>query len=151
MIEWKLLVTHLVPLLQPKKIIVSTVAIRIFSKFRDYFYYAEDFPVYSDNKSLSCVVTSSKFNDSGTRWVLELSNYNFPIKYQPGKVSLDCDYFLVRRSKVLKTLSRKLIFLVFQQLLALYRLVVTIGWLFYQAPLTFYITLILKTTISEIR
>ena len=110
-----------------KKLSSPQWQIRIFSKFRDYFYYAEDFPVYSDNKSLSCVVTSSKFNDSGTCWVLELSKYNFPIKYQPEKVSVDCDYFLARRSKVLKTLSRKLIFLVFQQLLALHRLVVTIG------------------------
>ena len=26
------------------------------------------------------------------RWVSELSNYNFSINYQPGKVSVDCDY-----------------------------------------------------------
>ena len=70
---------------------------------------------------------SSKCNASGTRWVLELFNYNFSIKYQPGKVSVNCDYFLARQSKVLKTAPRKLIFLVFQQLLGPYTLAVTIG------------------------
>ena len=26
------------------------------------------------------------------RWVLKSYNYNFSIKYQPGKVGVDCDY-----------------------------------------------------------
>ena len=38
------------------------------------------------------VMTLSKLNVSGMHWVSELSDYNFPIKHRPGKVSLDCDY-----------------------------------------------------------
>ena len=41
---------------------------------------------------MSYVMTSLKLNASGMRWVSELSNYNFSIKYRPGKVSADCDH-----------------------------------------------------------
>ena len=61
-------------------------------KFRDYLYYAEHFTVYSDNNPLSYVMTSSKFNATGMRWVSELANFKFDIKYRPGKISVDCDY-----------------------------------------------------------
>ena len=61
-------------------------------KFHDYLYYAKEFTVYSDNNPLSYVLTSAKLNATGLRWVSELSNYNFKIKYRPGKKSQDCDY-----------------------------------------------------------
>ena len=61
-------------------------------KFRDYLYYSEHFTVYSDNNPLSYVMTSSKLNATGMRWVSELANFNFDIKYRPGKISIDCDY-----------------------------------------------------------
>ena len=35
---------------------------------------------------------SSNLNASGMRWVSELSNHNFSIKYRLGKVSIYCDY-----------------------------------------------------------
>ena len=37
-------------------------------------------------------MTSSKLNASGMRWVSELANFKFDIKYRPGKISVDCDY-----------------------------------------------------------
>ena len=42
----------------------------ITNKFRDYFYYAEHFTVFSDNNPM---MTPSKFNASVMRWVSELS------------------------------------------------------------------------------
>lgn len=37
------------------------------------------------------------------RWVAELANFNFKIKYRPGKVSQDCD-FLSRPTSSIETL-----------------------------------------------
>lgn len=31
-------------------------------------------------------------NSSKIRWVRELANYNFNVKYRPSKLSTDCDY-----------------------------------------------------------
>ena len=39
----------------------------ITNKFRDYLYYPEHFTVYSDNKPLPYVMTSSKLNALGMR------------------------------------------------------------------------------------
>ena len=46
-------------------------------KFRDYLYYAEHFTVYSNNNPLSYLMTSSKLNATGMRWVSELANFKF--------------------------------------------------------------------------
>ena len=61
-------------------------------KFRDYLYYANEFTVYSDNNPLSYVMSTAKLNATGMRWVSELADFNFKVKYRPGKSSQDCDY-----------------------------------------------------------
>lgn len=64
----------------------------ITDKFREYLYYGQPFTVYTDNNPLSYVLTTAKLNACGMRWVAELADYNFTIKYRPGKDSIDCDY-----------------------------------------------------------
>ena len=47
------------------------------------------FTVYTDNNPLTYVLSTAKFNSTGHRWVSELADYNFDIKYRPGKVNKD--------------------------------------------------------------
>ena len=61
-------------------------------KFHDFLYYASSFTVLSDCNPLSYLLTSAKLNATTIRWVGELANYNFTIKYRPGKQSVDCDF-----------------------------------------------------------
>ncbi len=63
--------------------------------FRDYFYYAPSFVVYTDNNPLTYVTSSAKLNATGHRWLAELADFNFTIKYHPG-----------RKNQVADTLSR---------------------------------------------
>ena len=63
----------------------------ITEKFRDYLYYTPSFTVYTDNNPLTYVLTTAKLNSTGHRWVAELADYNFNIKYRPGKVNVDAD------------------------------------------------------------
>ena len=60
-------------------------------KFRDYLYYAPRFTIYTDNNPLTYVMSSAKLNAVGHRWVGELSDFRFEIKYRPGKVNIDAD------------------------------------------------------------
>ena len=60
-------------------------------QFRDYLYYAPSFTVYTDNNTLTYVLSSAKFNASVLRWISELADFNFKIKYRPGKINLDAD------------------------------------------------------------
>ena len=64
----------------------------ITDKFHDFLYYSSFFTVYSDCNPLTYVMSSSKLNATTMRWVGELANYHFNIKYRPGKQSVDCDY-----------------------------------------------------------
>ena len=59
--------------------------------FHEYLYYADPFIIYTDNNPLTYVMTSSKLNASGQRWVNELAYYNFSIKYRPGTINKDAD------------------------------------------------------------
>ncbi len=59
-------------------------------KFHDYLY-GQDFVVYTDNNPLSYVLTSAKLDSAGARWLSELSQYQFSIKYRPGKNNTDAD------------------------------------------------------------
>ena len=63
--------------------------------FRDYLYYAPSFVVYTDNNPLAYVTSSAKLNATGHRWVTELADFNFTVKYHPG-----------RKNQVADTLSR---------------------------------------------
>ena len=60
-------------------------------KFWDYLYYAPSFTVYTDNNPLTYILTSAKLNATGHRWVAELADYNFKIKYRPGRNNADAD------------------------------------------------------------
>ena len=63
----------------------------ISDEFRDLLYYAPSFTTYTDNNLLTYVMTSAKLNATGHRWVADLSNFNFTIKYKPGKHNVDAD------------------------------------------------------------
>ena len=57
-------------------------------KFRDYLYYATSFSVYTDNNPLTYVLTSAKLSAVDHRWVAEWVDFNFSIKYRPGKTDV---------------------------------------------------------------
>ncbi|KAJ8000023.1 hypothetical protein DPEC_G00200510 [Dallia pectoralis] len=60
-------------------------------KFRDYLFYTPHFTVYTDNNPLTYVMSTAKPNAVGHRWVGELSDFRFDVKYRPGKVNIDAD------------------------------------------------------------
>lgn len=62
------------------------------NKFRDYLFYVPSSVVYTDNNPLTYVMSSAKLNATGLRWVAELADYNFTIKYRPGDSNIEADY-----------------------------------------------------------
>ena len=54
-------------------------------------YYAPHFTVYTDNKLLTYVLTTAKLNATDHRWVAELSDFHFNVKYRPGTANKDAD------------------------------------------------------------
>ena len=48
----------------------------------------------TDNNPLTYVFTTAKLDATGHRWLAELSNYNFSIKYRSGKKNADADALL---------------------------------------------------------
>ena len=56
----------------------------ITDKFREYLGYADHFCVFTDNNPLVYLMDSKKLNAFGERWLSELSEYNFSIRYRPG-------------------------------------------------------------------
>ena len=62
----------------------------IVEKFHDYVY-GNEFVVMTDNNPLTYVLTTAKLDVVGHRWVSHLANYNFSIKYRPGKLNTDAD------------------------------------------------------------
>ena len=63
----------------------------ICERFRDYLYYSPPFVIYTDNNPLTYVLTTAKLNATGLRWIGELADFNFSIKYRPGKRNGDAD------------------------------------------------------------
>ena len=63
----------------------------ITERFSDYLRYGPPFLVYTDNNPLTYVLTTAKLNAVGMRWVNDLADYNFTIKYRPGKENADAD------------------------------------------------------------
>ena len=57
----------------------------------DYLYHAPHLVVYTDNKLLTYVLSTAKLNATGHRWVAELENFCFTIKYRPGHPNKDAD------------------------------------------------------------
>ena len=65
----------------------------ITEKFHHYLYgNGLKFTVFTDNNPLTYVLSSAKLNATGLRWVAQLSDYLFDIKYKPGKLNIDADY-----------------------------------------------------------
>lgn len=60
-------------------------------KFKDYLYYAPHFTIFTDNNPLTYVLSTAKLNAVGHRWVGQLADFHFDIKYRPGKVNIDAD------------------------------------------------------------
>lgn len=60
-------------------------------KFRDYLFYAPHFIVYTDNNPLTYVMSTAKLNAVGHCWVGQLADFNFEIRYKPGKLNIDAD------------------------------------------------------------
>ena len=61
-------------------------------KFRDYLGFGNShFTIYTDNNPLLYVMHSTKLNANGQRWVSELSEFNFTVKYRPGVINKDAD------------------------------------------------------------
>ena len=59
--------------------------------FRDYLAYAKHFTVFTDNNPLTYVLTTAKLNATGQRWVAELADFHFNIKYLPGRTNSVAD------------------------------------------------------------
>ena len=59
--------------------------------FRDHLYHAPHFTAYTDNNPLKYILSTAGLNATGHRWVAELADFNFDIKYRPGKVDVDAD------------------------------------------------------------
>ena len=74
-------------------------------RFKDYLQGALPFVVYTDNNPLTYVLSSAKLNAVALRWVNDLADFNFSIKYRPGKSNADADY-LSRRPMNIKELKR---------------------------------------------
>ena len=62
----------------------------ISDKFRDYLYGAK-FIVCTDNNPLTYILTTAKLDATGHRWVAELAQFDFCIKYRAGKENIDAD------------------------------------------------------------
>lgn len=63
----------------------------ITDQFRDYLYYSPKFTVFTNNYPFTYILTSAKLNATGLRWVNELADFNFDIRYRPGKANTDAD------------------------------------------------------------
>ncbi len=61
-------------------------------RFRDYLFYTPSVTVYSDNNSVTYVLSTAKLNATGHRWVSELADFNITLKYCPGKNNTDADF-----------------------------------------------------------
>ena len=59
--------------------------------FHDYLGYSNHFWAFTDNNPLVYLMEAKKLNAYGERWVSELAEYNFTIKYRPGVINRDAD------------------------------------------------------------
>ena len=51
----------------------------------------EEFNVYTDNNPLIYILTTTRLNAIGQRWVADLAKYNFQLHYQSGKLNRHAD------------------------------------------------------------
>ena len=62
----------------------------ITDRFHEYLYGAT-FDVYTDNNPLIYILSTTKLDTMGHRWVASLGPYNFTLHYKPGKLNYDVD------------------------------------------------------------
>ena len=60
------------------------------AKFQDYLK-GSSFTVWTDHNPLTYILTSAKLDSTGHRWLAQLSNFQFDIKYKPGRHNGDAD------------------------------------------------------------
>ena len=60
-------------------------------KFRPYLQGSNLFTVTTDHNPLTYILTSAKLDSTGHRWLADLANFNFEVKYKPGKHNGDAD------------------------------------------------------------
>lgn len=60
-------------------------------RVRDYLYYAPTFTVFSDNNPLTYVMSTARIDATGHRWVAEMADFNFEIRYKPGLANKNAD------------------------------------------------------------
>ena len=58
------------------------------------YLYGGHFEVYTDNNPLTYILTTTKLDVTGQRWVASLANYNFKIFYKSGKLNVEADTLL---------------------------------------------------------
>ena len=63
----------------------------ITEQFREYLYYVSSFTVLTDNNPLTYINTTAKLNATAHRWVSELAEYQFSIRYRLGKINRNAD------------------------------------------------------------
>jgi hypothetical protein len=96
------------------KLVFLALKWSITEQFRDYLYYSPKFTVFTDNNPLTYILTTAKLNATGLRWVGELSDFNFDIKYRPRRSNTDADslsrlpgYFEEYMASCTHTISQK--------------------------------------------
>ena len=62
----------------------------ITDQFHKYLY-GHKFDVYTDNNPLAYILTTSKLDTMGHRWITGLANYNFNIHYRSWKSNVEAD------------------------------------------------------------
>ena len=64
----------------------------ICERFQDYLINCPEFDVVTDNNPLTYVLTTARLKATGLRWIAELANFRFKIRYRGGKQHVDADY-----------------------------------------------------------
>ena len=62
----------------------------ITNRFHEYLYGAT-FDVYTNNNPLTYILSTTKLDAMGHRWVASLGPYNFALNYKPGKLNCNAD------------------------------------------------------------
>ena len=70
----------------------------IIDQFRDYLYYSPKFTVFTDNNPLTYILTSAKLNNTCLRWVNELADFHFDVRYRESECR--CRYLVARADQL---------------------------------------------------